>query len=377
MSRAVGIRSLAVSFPSVLRTNEYWQKSCPGLVAEAEKAALARLWKKQREGAGAAVSGREPAPSRAFDELMEPYVDDPFRGTVARRVLGPGESALSLELRAARDALAAARMSVGEIDCIIVASFLPNQPGIGNSAFLSEALEHRGAAWNLETACTSGPVALQNAAALIRAGEYRNVLVVISCTYSRVMDESDSLCWFLGDGAGAFVVGASPDGAGILATKIVNTSRTCNTFYYDLMNDAARGPKIRISAHERTGRVLGEVSGPYLLECCDGALAKAGLSRDDVDFFVFNTPTAWYGRFCARALGVPPERTIDTYPQYANIGPALMPVNLHAAARSGRIAAGDLVLVYSIGSVSSAGAVVMRWGDVGLGPEPAPPSAVE
>jgi 3-oxoacyl-[acyl-carrier-protein] synthase III len=87
----------------------------------------------------------------------------------------------------------------------------------------------------------------------------------------------------------------------------------------------------------------------------------------EVDCFVFNTPTAWYADFCARALGVPRERTVDTYPEYANIGPALMPVNLLRAAESGVVKPGDLVLLYTVGSVSSAGAALLRWGNVGLG----------
>ena len=33
-----------------------------------------------------------------------------------------------------------------------------------------------------------------------------------------------------------------------------------------------------------------------------------------------------------------------------------------------RVRPGDIVLTYSVGTVSSAGAAVMRWGDVGLGP---------
>ena len=64
------------------------------------------------------------------------------------------------------------------------------------------------------------------------------------------------------------------------------------------------------------------------------------------------------------------ERTISAYPLYANVGPVLMPANLHLAASLGRIAPGALVLLYSVGSVSTASAAVMRWGDVALGPEP-------
>ncbi len=368
MTPSVGIRALSVAFPSVRRTNDFWRRRHPELVATAERATLARVWKEHERG---------PAATEAFDAEMAPYLRDPFRGTIHRRVLGPGESALGLEVRVAREALAIAELEPKDVECLLVTSFLPDQIGIGNATFLAKALELRGAAFNLETACTSAPAALQTATALVRSGEYERVMVVVSCTYSRVAQEDDTLGWFMGDGAAAFIVGREAEGRGVLATRIVNTAATCNTFYYDLFDDPAKGLKVRIQAHERTGRVLRDTSQPYLLECCQGAMGKAGVGLEDIAFFVFNTPTAWYGAFCARALGVSPARTLTTYPEYANIGPALLPVNLHRAARDGRIKPGDLVLAYSIGSASSAGAVVMRWGDVALGAAPREPEVID
>ncbi|HMJ16017.1 MAG TPA: 3-oxoacyl-[acyl-carrier-protein] synthase III C-terminal domain-containing protein, partial [Polyangiaceae bacterium] len=79
---------------------------------------------------------------------------------------------------------------------------------------------------------------------------------------------------------------------------------------------------------------------------------------------------------CARALGIDSERVINTYPKYANMGPALLPGNLYQAARENPIKKGDLVLMYSIGSVSSSGAMVVRWGDTALGTPPEPPEVV-
>jgi len=57
------------------------------------------------------------------------------------------------------------------------------------------------AAWNIESACASSIVALQTAAAPVRAGEYRNMLVVVSAAYSRTLDDCDTMAWFLAAGA--------------------------------------------------------------------------------------------------------------------------------------------------------------------------------
>lgn len=367
MTRAAGIRALAVSFPRTVRTNNYWRSRYPEMVANAEQKTLARIWSSSRN----AHTETDP-----FDLEMAPYLSDPFRGTVERRVVGPGETSLGLELHAAREALTAAGMTPDSVDLAIVGSFLPDTIGVGNAVFLARELGLSCPAWNIETACTSSVVALQTACALVRAGEYDNVLVVVSCTYSRVAEETDTLSWFLGDGAGAFLVGPVPAGQGFLGAKVIHTAETCGAFYYDLVAEPGGKPRIRMQAGNDTGKVLKDTAVPFLRECCEGAARTAGISLNDIDFFVFNTPTAWYARFCARALGIDPERTVSTYTRYANIGPALMPVNLHYAARQGLVRPGDLVMVYAVGSVSTAAAAVMRWGEVALGPEPPPPDTM-
>jgi 3-oxoacyl-[acyl-carrier-protein] synthase-3 len=122
------------------------------------------------------------------------------------------------------------------------------------------------------------------------------------------------------------------------------------------------------------GRLMRDNSERQLRTCVDGALRAAGVALSEIRFFVFNTPVAWFARFCARALGVDPERTINMYPAYGNIGSALTTANLFHAAHERKIQKGDLVLLYAVGSVSTAGATVMRWGDVALGAPPPPSS---
>jgi 3-oxoacyl-[acyl-carrier-protein] synthase III len=355
---SAGLRSLAVAFPDEIRTNDHYRERCPGLVASAEQRTLAKLW--------AAHEGE----ASAFDRAFEPYVHDPFRGTLERRALGPDEPILPVEVRAARDALAAAELQPADIDMVLASSFLPDQVGVGNAVFIARELGIAGAAWNIETACSSATAGLQLATSLVVAGQASHVLVVISCAYSRVADPADTFGWFLGDGCAAFVVGACPAGEGRIAAKTIHTAETCGAFRYALDLDERGRPWVRIEAGDAAGRSLRDTALPYLRRCVDGAITAAGCRLEDIDFFAFNTPTAWYADFCTKALGIPPERTINTYPLYANMGPVLWPVNLHHAASLGRPTPGDLVLVYSVGSVSSAGAVIMRWGRVGLGPLP-------
>lgn len=362
MTLPVGIRSLAVAFPSIIRTNDYYRENYPELIAQVEQKSLSKVF-----------SLTESTPSNEFDQEMLPYLSDPFRGSVERRVLSPGETSLTLSYRAATDALEAAKLSTDEIDLMLVATIHPEQIVPGNAAALAGQLGLRGAAWNLDSTCSNATVALQTACALIRAGEYRNVLVVICTNYSPFTDENDTLSFLSGDGAGAFVVGSLKPKQGVLGTKIINTASTCGTFFNELTTDAQGNPRMFIRSGKGASQMLSDTAVKFVRECSEGALAAAGVTKEQIDFFAFNTPTAWYAKVCTRALGIDLARTIDLHKRYANIGPMLPLVNLYHGAEAGRLRENDLVLVYTIGSVSNAGASVMRWGDVALGPAPAPP----
>jgi 3-oxoacyl-[acyl-carrier-protein] synthase-3 len=284
-------------------------------------------------------------------------------------VLTPGETSLSLETSAARRALDAARMTPSDVELLIVSSLMPDQFGAMNAAYLARDLGMRGMAFNLETACASSMAALHTACGLVTAGQFKNALVVTSCTYSRDTDPSDVLSWTVGDGAGAMVVQSVPDGFGRLGGRSANTGSTCGALWCENYQREDGSLWFRLKSNPWAGRRLGATAEQFLRHCCDGALDDAGVKLEDIDAFVVNTPLAWYADFCARALGADRRRFVDTYPRYANMGPAMLPVNLYASAKTG-LKSGDLVLMYAIGSVSSAGAMVLRWGDVTLAPEP-------
>jgi len=358
----VGIRAIALNLPRTIRTNNYYRENYPDLVEQAEQKTLARLFITDNS-----TSNRH---ADIWSEEVAPYMSDPFRGTVERRVVSPEETSLSLEYIAAIDVLRAAKLDSQDIDLMLVTSLFPEQVTPGNAALLAGKLGMQGAAWNIESTCTSALVSLQTACALVRTGEYRNVLVVVSTTYSRYTDENDTLAFLSGDAAGAFIVGELKPNQGILGTKIANTAATCGAFYNEFTTDDKGDIRMFIRGGKGASKMFHETTVKFIQLCCHGAIADANLSIDQINFFAFNTPSAWYSQVCTRALGIDSERTINLNPLYANIGPSFPIANLYHAAQAGKIRENDLVLVYTMGSSSNAGASVMRWGDVALGTPP-------
>lgn len=357
--QSVGLEAIAIAVPDRVLTNDHWRLRHPTLVAQAEQ----RLWMWKRP-----ASWDEGAES--FDQEMAPYLEDPFRGARLRRVLPEGMPVVELEADAARQALETAGLETEDIDLLICSSFLPDAHGIGGAAFLARELGLRGAAWNLESACSSSLIAFEAACALVQAGVHRRVLVVTSCAYSRATCEGDPIAWGIGDAATAMIVSKVADDSGLLGSYSVHSAETCGAVAYHLEEDDEGVPRLRMRTGRQAARLLRQTSERYLLECTGGALNKAGIALSDIDHFVFNTPLAWYTRFCARTLGVSVDKTLDVYPLYANVGPCLLGTGLLHAAHWNGIEPGDRILLYTVGSVSSCAAAVIQWGDVALGELP-------
>lgn len=359
--RSAGITALVAVLPKWIRTNDYWRKRYPERYAP------------RPEGKPRAA-GPLPSVSRnAYDIEMDRYLDDPFLGAVERRVVGPGESSVTLGVAAARLALETASLSPADIDQLVSSSIFPDRVGIGDAGFISKQLKQRGGCFHVEATCNGSLVSLLIASAFVGAGLKRRVLATAACNFSRAIDESYPTSPLTGDGAGAFVVSEVEPGYGLLGTYSLQTGESCGTWILDTAPDETGttegGRKIRLRSEPTILHVFRRIYEPSLHQAVDGALKAAGVELKDINFFIFSSSVAWFTPFCVRALGIDPARTLDTYPLYANMANAMLPVGLHRAARSGLIRRGDLVLIYGFGGQSESTAAVIRWADVALGPD--------
>ena len=359
MKSSIGIRSLAIKFPETIRTNDYWRENFPHLIPQ----------KRRHQRVATATLNDN---SDIWSQGVAPYLADPFRGAIERRILLEDESGLVLECQAAKEAIALAGLTPEDIDLAMICALFPDRSGPGHAAYLSRQIGLRCPAWNVESTCASALVALQTARAFIESSTYQTILIVVSHFGSNATDNADSLSWSLGDGAGAWIVSPVGGDEGILGMAIAPTIETCDAYRYELANNG----KGKTQTLARTGDnaiALAETAVDAARNCCQKAANAAGVNLSDIDFFAFNTPTAWYADVCARALGIDSDRFLNLYPCYGNIGPVFPLANLYHAAQSDRINDGNLVLAYANGAAATAAAVVMRWDKVALGSMPAPP----
>jgi 3-oxoacyl-[acyl-carrier-protein] synthase-3 len=90
---------------------------------------------------------------------------------------------------------------------------------------------------------------------------------------------------------------------------------------------------------------------------------RIGLSPKDIDLLVTNQPNRAFLRNWREALELPQERHVDTFDECGNLFAAGIPVNFDRAVSTGRIEAGDTVLMAAFAHAGDfAGAAAVCWG---------------
>jgi 3-oxoacyl-[acyl-carrier-protein] synthase-3 len=92
------------------------------------------------------------------------------------------------------------------------------------------------------------------------------------------------------------------------------------------------------------------------------ALQRAGLEAGDVTLFVPHQANLRIMEAVAERLGIPCERIASVIEWTGNTSSASIPLALVDAARRGRVAPGDLVLLAGFGAGMTWASAVWRWG---------------
>ena len=281
-------------------------------------------------------------------------------GIRARHFAADDVNCSDLALHASLQALEAAGRSAQDIDLIIVATSTPDMVFPSTACILQHKLGANGcAAFDLQAVCSGFVYALAVADAMVRSGGARCALVVGSEIFSRILDFDDrTTCVLFGDGAGAVVLEAS-DVPGILAT--------------DLHADGRHVGLLCTPGTVANGRVVGnpllKMDGPAVFKLAVGVLEsaartvleKAGRSESDLDWLVPHQANIRIMQGTARKLKMSLDKLISTVDEHGNTSAASVPLALDVAVRSGRIKAGDTVMLEGVGGGFAWGAVLLDF----------------
>ncbi|MEM9734522.1 MAG: beta-ketoacyl-ACP synthase III [Pseudomonadota bacterium] len=285
-------------------------------------------------------------------------------GIKQRYIAEPDETTASLGEAAARAAMADAGVTVDDIDMIVLATSTPNNTFPATAVEIQERLGmSHGYAFDMQAVCSGFVYALTTADTYIKSGQARNVLVIGSETFSRILDWEDrTTCVLFGDGAGAVVLGAG-EGVGLSNDRGVLTShlRSNGSHKEKLYVDGGPSTTGTVGHLRMQGREVFKHAVAMITDVIEDAFAATGLTADDIDWFIPHQANRRIIDASAKKLNIAPEKVVITVDQHGNTSAASIPLAIDAARQDGRLKKGDLVLLEAMGGGFTWGAVLVRW----------------
>jgi 3-oxoacyl-[acyl-carrier-protein] synthase-3 len=280
-------------------------------------------------------------------------------GIAQRHIAADGEQTSDLALAAAREALAAASIAPADVDLIIVATTTPDMIFPSTACIMQAKLGARGGpAFDVQAVCSGFVYALAIADKMVASGAVRNALVVGAEIYSRILDWNDrGTCVLFGDGAGAVVLEAS-DKPGILATAM--HADGSHHGILSVPGQVCGGKAVGDPFLRMDGQAVFKFAVKVLADVAHEVLAAANLTADQLDWLIPHQANVRILQSTAKRLHVPPEKCVVTVDRHGNTSAASIPLALDEAVRSGKVVAGDTVLLEGVGGGFTWGAALLK-----------------
>jgi 3-oxoacyl-[acyl-carrier-protein] synthase III len=272
-------------------------------------------------------------------------------GIRERRALLDDERLTDLAAEAGAVAIENCGIPADEFDLLIVATTTQDEVTPNTAPLVAGLLGMRNAApIDVGAACTAFVSALHVTTAQLESGRARKALVIGADCIHRYLDPDDRRTAALfGDGAGAVVMTAASEGR--MGPIVLGSESAID------MIRIKRGGTLEMRGHETFVNAVARIS-EVTLEVLD----RAGVTRDDVDLFVYHQANARIITAVGEKLGLPRERVVDCIASYGNTSAASIPIALAEAEADGRLRPGMRVLAGAFGAGFTWGGALMEWG---------------
>jgi 3-oxoacyl-[acyl-carrier-protein] synthase-3 len=308
-------------------------------------------------------------------------------GIRERRIAADGETAADLACAAAEQLFSQGKVQRSEIDFILLCTQAPDHV-LPTTACLLQArlgIARSAGALDFNLGCSGFVYGLSLARGLVDSGAARRVLLLTADTYSKYIHPQDrSVRTLFGDAAAATVIGPYEE-AMDAADAPEERRAAIGPFVFgtdgrgarDLIVDAggARRPCDAASAAEHcdaNGNVRSaehlymngaEVFAFTLREvpaAIDALLDKAGLTKDDIDYFVLHQANRFMLDTLRRKIGVAAERLPIHMEDVGNTVSSTIPLALMRMREAGQLVPGKRLMLVGFGVGYSWAATIIQ-----------------
>jgi 3-oxoacyl-[acyl-carrier-protein] synthase-3 len=301
-------------------------------------------------------------PQRTEDEMVR------LTGIKERRYATEDESATDLAAIAVRHALEQAAMTVDQIDGIIMATLIPDQPVPSMASALARQLGiPRSLAFDLNAACSGWLYALEVGRAFICGGTAKNLIVVTAELLSRITNPQDHHTAFLfGDGAGAAILTAQAGGHRLHRMGLAGDAEQFEAIQRPgggarMPWPEAEGGNLENFYLQMDGAAVFRHAVVGFAEQIEQTLKRENLKPEEIAWIVPHQANERILKAVSRRVEIPYEKFVVTIAKYGNTSAASVSMALGWAAEEGIFTDGDKIIFCSVGAGLTFAGGLLVW----------------
>ena len=292
------------------------------------------------------------------DELSRVFPEWPAEKILAktgislRHVTCDDEDVLALAEAACRKLFAAERIDVSQIDFVLLCTQSPKYRLPSTACLLQKALgiTTSAGALDYDLGCSGFVYGLALAKGLVKGGIAKNVLLVTAETYTKYIGKMDkSTRTIFGDGAAATLIDE------VVADRIGE---------FVLGTDGGGADKLILREGENLfmdGPEIFNFTLDVVPKAIDEICAKNGVSRDQIDYFVFHQANKFMLDTIRKVSGLPKDKFCIDLEDVGNTVSSTIPIALKRVVDNGKINSGAKVMLMGFGVGLSWGGTILQY----------------
>jgi 3-oxoacyl-[acyl-carrier-protein] synthase-3 len=291
-------------------------------------------------------------------------------GIRERHILDPSQAASDLATEAGRQACRKAGVDPAAVDCIIVGTVTGDCPFPATATFVQKKLGATpgGCAFDLSAACAGFLYGVSIGDAFIRAGQFKNVLVVGVEVLSRIIDWTDrSTCVLFGDAAGAVLLtgGDERSPGRVLSTHLFADGSQAEILWQPVGGSREPATPEALAARRQyvqmNGREVYKHAVRNMATAARLALEVNGFAPSDVAWVIAHQANLRILEGVSERVGIPMTRFFTNVDRYGNTSSASVPTALDEAVEQGKLRSGDLLLFAALGGGLAWASAAVKW----------------
>ena len=302
------------------------------------------------------------------------------------------ETTTTMAAIAAQEACDRAGIQKEDIDFIIFATLSPDYYFPGCGVLLQREMgitNTECGALDIRNQCSGFVYGISIADQFIKAGIYKNILLVGSEMHSMGLDfttRGRTVSVIFGDGAGAVILQPTEDeNEGVLTTHLHSDGTHAEELA--MINPGSHGGKHlgteqfgfpdesvwgevfvtqkMFDEHmfypNMNGQLVFKTAVTKFPEVIMEALKKTGYTPADIDMLIPHQANLRISQFVQKTLRLPDEKVYNNIQKYGNTTAASIPIALCEAWEQGLVKKGDLVCLAAFGSGFTWGSALLKW----------------